>query len=173
MVNEFSFNKQLAMSHGNSSSSDVKDILLNEIPGALNVIPAHEFNDRQGTDYWIEHKRGRFLSVDVKVREKDFGKDDLALETWSIVDKSVGWTRNEEKQTDYILWFWKDTRRWCLVPFHLLCKVFQEKWEKWLNDYPCYRQFTKNNNGGYYSECVFVPRREVWAQIYHHASGFL
>jgi hypothetical protein len=174
MAIEYSFDERLLMSNGVSESRNVADILLAEIPGALNVHKAHETNDRSGTDWWVE-QNGRHLSVDAKVREEDWlathpKDDDLALETWSVVEKKViGWTRNERKRSDYILWLWKDTGRWCLVPFPMLCKVMQRHWELWTKRYKTKQQFTPEGN--YHSECVFVPRREVWAAIYRQYSG--
>ncbi len=167
----YGFHKQLSMSQGVSDSEDVRALLLRVIPGACQVIQAHEANDRNGTDYWVEHERGRFLSIDCKIREEDWSAkpppltaDDLALEIWSVVERRiVGWTRDRKKQTDYVLWFWLDTRRWCLIPFLQLCGVFEENWELWQSNYKHPQQYTPD--GDYHSECVFVPRHEVWASI--------
>ena len=132
---EYDFKEQLAMSEGVSANKSVRDILLTNIPGAVSVIRAHQMNDRSGVDYWVEMGYGGFVSVDIKVRDKDWaakGKDDLALETFSVVEKGIiGWTRNPHKRTDYILWFWKDTGRWCLLPFRMLCRVSADNWEDW------------------------------------------
>ncbi|MEW8193918.1 MAG: hypothetical protein AB2793_09415 [Candidatus Thiodiazotropha sp.] len=171
---EYEFSDRLKMSQGRSENSDIKNILLNNIPSALNVNSAHAKNDRNGTDYWVECESGKFLSVDCKVRSEDYvkkGYDDLALETWSVVENDiVGWTRDSKKQTDYVLWLWTDTGRWLLVPFQMLCGVFQKKWKDWKATYKSSRQHTPNY-GGYHSECVFVPRKEVWSEIYRMYGG--
>ena len=175
--NEYGFHEQLAMSNGVSANKNVGDILLGNIPGAVSVIRAHESNDRSGVDYWVEMGYGGFASVDTKIRKEDWavkGEDDLALETFSVVEKGIiGWTRNPEKRTDYILWFWKDTGRWCLLPFRMLCRVFEDNWESWLNEFGGERQYTPGRQGGngYHSECVFVPRKIVWGEIYKHYGG--
>jgi hypothetical protein len=52
----------------------------------------------------------------------------------------------------------------------MLCKVFQDNWEQWKSAYKTAQQYTPNH-GGYHSECVFVPRREVWAEIYRKYGG--
>lgn len=176
-VQSYQFNERLAMSCGVSTDATVGDILTTNIPGALAAYPAHSVNDRNGTDWWVEHSSGRHLSVDCKVRDTDWQathpeEDDLALETWSVVEaQKQGWTRDSTKRTDYILWLWRDTGRWCLVPFHLLCAVFSENWEGWRNAYKTRRQHTPGYGNGYHSECVFVPRREVWGAIYRRFSG--
>ena len=171
---QYGFADQLTMSQGHATNADVKSVLLANIPGACNVHPAHAANDRRGTDWWVEMASGNFLSVDAKVRKEDWaakGKDDLALETWSVVEaKKVGWTRDSAKRSDYILWLWTDTGRWCLVPFQMLCGVFSTNWEDWRKTYQTNKQHTPDF-GGYHSECVFVPRRDLWAAIYQHYSG--
>lgn len=175
MSYQYDFHEQLEMSQGHSSNDDIRDIILEVIPGAVNVYPAHLSNDKNGTDWWVEHISGRHLSVDCKVRTKDFSsnpkKDDLALESWSVVGKKIGWTRDTSKRTDYILWFWVDTGRFCLLPFHMLCKVYSDHWQDWRSKYQTDQQFTPNQNGGYFSECTFVPRRLVWEKIYKVYSG--
>lgn len=171
---EYGFQEQLAMSQGKSASNDVSEILIENLPSVLAVHPAHSVNDRSGTDWWAETNRGRMLSVDCKVRSTDWskkGEDDLALETWSVVEKNVpGWTRDREKLTDYVLWLWTDTGRWCLVPFPMLCKAYEINWRTWAEKYKTKRQYTPSH-GGYHSECTFVPRRVVWAEIYSLYAG--
>jgi hypothetical protein len=178
VATEYEFDERLAMSEGVCVTADVRTILLDNIPGALNVTKAHSDNDRAGVDWWIEMTGARFLAVDAKVRESDWAathpeEDDLALETWSVVESQVpGWTRSEKKACDYVLWLWKDTGRFCLVPFQMLCKVFQCNWKAWSGKYKTRKQFTPRQNGnGYHSECVFVPRREVWAELYRTYGG--
>ena len=178
----YDFHERINMSQGVCENASVEKVLLAKIPGSLKVIQASTENDRNGTDWWVEMSTSRFLSVDAKVRQKDFsakppGADDLALETWSVKgeklsdgtrsnNRIIGWTRNENKRTDYIIWLWKDTGRFCIVPFPMLCKVFSEHWETWSRRYKCVEQFTPRGDGGWWSECVFVDRREVWAEIY-------
>ena len=167
----FTFRGQLAMSQGISTDT-IDEILLANIPGAISIRKATEDEDRSGTDKWVYLSSGHPLSVDVKVREEDFslnGHDDLALEVWSVVEDSVpGWTRKAGRRTDYVLWWWKPTGRWCLVPFAMLCAVFVARMDEWTGRYKTARQST---DGRYHSECVFVPRREVWRSIYERFGG--
>lgn len=182
LVERYEFGERMVMSQGVIDGADVDGILLDNIPGAKAVEKATVEQDRSGTDYWVLHARGDPLSIDVKARNTDFalrGQDDLALEIWSVVDAvdasgrpldrhgKVGWTRDVTKRTDYVLWLWRDTGRFCLVPFMMLCRVFLDKWREWSGHYKSPRQFTPTaGGGGWYSQCVFVPRREVWAAIY-------
>lgn len=173
----YKFHQCLAFSEGVSVQRNVKDILLQNIPGATDAWPAEGQDNRNGTDWWVRHERGEDLSVDLKARVIDWAvlhpdQDDLALETWSVVEWQVpGWTRCSKKRTDYILWLWQDTGRWSLVPFLLLCAVFNDKWQEWIKRYKVRPQFTPSKTGGYHSECVFVPRRVVWAELWRRYSG--
>ncbi len=179
MALEYGFEERLAMSSGVAASADVRSILLKHIPGAVNAHQAATVNDRQGIDWWVEMSTAKHLAVDAKVREQDWAarnphEDDLALESWSVVEKQVpGWTRDVNKKCDYVLWLWKDTGRFCLVPFPMLCGVFSRRWQSWRVDYKTRQQHTPRANGGYHSECVFVPRRELWAEIYRQYGGQL
>jgi hypothetical protein len=176
---EYDFGEQMAMSEGVAAVADVRSILLDQIPGAVSVQRAATANDKQGIDWWVELNTARHLAVDAKVRKDDWAathpnEDDLALESWSVVEKQVpGWTRDATKKCDYVLWLWQDTGRFCLVPFPMLCKVFSSRWGLWRTEYKTRQQFTPRSGGGYHSECVFVPRREVWAQIYRQYGGEL
>ena len=175
--NEYDFDQQLLMSTGHAASVDVRDVLLSAIPGALDARKSSVENDRIGVDWWVEMTNARHLAVDAKVREEDWAashpdEDDLALETWSVVEKGVvGWTRDANKRCDYVLWLWKDTGRYCLVPFPMLLKAFTDNWESWCCEYKVSRQLTKRTKSEYHSECVFVPRREVWVKIYETYGG--
>lgn len=178
---DYEFGEQLRMSQGISADKDIATVLMSNVPGALRVEKASEDDDRNGTDYWVYHARGEPYSVDVKFRSQDFAvkpepftADDLALETWSVIENRViGWTHNESKMTDYVMWFWKDTGRWCLIPFAMLCGVFQSMWQAWRKEFRTAVQATEDLQGGrgWHSECVFVPRREVWAEIYKRYGG--
>ncbi len=177
----YDFNEQLKMSQGIAINPDIEVLLMLQVPGAKQVYLATKSEDRNGTDWWVARESERRLSIDVKVRSRDWATrplpghaaaDDLALETWSVTEtRKVGWPRDPTKQTDYILWFWTDTLRWCLVPFVLLSRVFQEKWEDWSEQYKTRRQESRDNGRMWHSECVFVPRRTVWAEIYNRFGG--
>jgi hypothetical protein len=78
----------------------------------------------------------------------------------------IGWTRDSSKRCDYVLWLWQDTRRYCLLPFLPLCKVFSVNWTDWRERFRCAQQKTTLHGRTYQSECVFVPRVTVWRAIY-------
>ena len=160
------------MSEGATDTNNIGDIILSCFPHAVKVEKATVSDDKNGTDYWVTLLSEDRMSVDTKVREKDFGQEDVALETWSVIGKQVGWTRDIHKRTDYILFLWLSSRRWMLVPFPMLCHVFCKHWEVWGQRYKTSTQTTKNPNGSNWkSECVFVPKKEVWNEIYKTFGG--
>jgi hypothetical protein len=175
-MNHYDFQEQLQWSDGYQHEG-IEAILKTRVHGCCGVEKAEEADDRNGTDYWVARPDPLPpLSVDVKVRQEDWaekGKDDLALETWSVVnDKDpergkVGWTRNPNKRTDYVLWYWTDTRRFFLISFPALCRVFHANWQKWSKRYGTNRQ----TSGQWQSECVFVPRMVVIDAIARWAEG--
>jgi len=162
--NVYSFDDKLVASKGIVESCDVREILTMRLPGCLEVKQTDPEIDRTGVDWIAEVDSGRIVGVDVKHREKDcraFGDDDLALETWSVVDCQVGWTRDKSKACEWVLWVWKDTGRFFLVPFAPLCSVFSENWWLWRKQYKTRQQRTTRDGHSWKSECVFVPREVV------------
>lgn len=172
---EFSFEGNLAYSDGAAQKASVETILLENLPGAMSVNRAARADDRNGIDYWVVCSNGKRLSIDLKARRDDWllkGKDDLALEIWSVFEIfKEGWTRDASKQCDFVLWHWEETGRWCLMSFPMLCAVMQENWFAWWFMYPSARQRTTDRVRPYHSECVFVPRRDIWAAIYRKFGG--
>jgi len=169
----FTFSDRMKMSEGLAHNQDIPDIIHSCFPNAVKVEKADSSDDRNGTDYWVTLPSGHKVSVDIKAREVDFGFDDVALETWSVIEnKVVGWARDIEKRTDYILCYWYDSGRWMLFPFPMLCSVFCEHWEIWKKKYKGATQKTVGHGRkDYHSECVFVPRRIIWNEIYVKFSG--
>lgn len=168
MATAYDFNERLVWSQGYLHAG-IERILVVRIPGAQVVTKASLGADRHGTDYWVERGNGKALSVDVKVRQRDLSPeyDDLALETWSVIGQRVGWTRDDAKLTDYVLWFWQDSGRFFLADFPCLCKVFQRYWQQWLGLY----QVAVQDSGGWKSQCIFVPRPVVMDKMTAWQSG--
>jgi len=176
MIKNFDFDDCQRMSHGVAPTT-VRSLLMSQIPAAQSAIPATADDDRNGTDWWVLCRDGHWLSVDVKVRSEDHRVlrklDDLALEIWSDRERRVvGWTGQLDKRTDYILWFWKDTKRFCMVPFPMLNNVFRKYGRYWGTQYPHGHQKSSKDGRCWFSECVFVPRREVWTAIIQNANNY-
>lgn len=171
----FNYNFAERLDFSNGFSVGLSDILVRKIPGAIKVVRASEADDRKGIDYRVLRADGKQFLVDAKIRNEDWSAknlkyDDLALETWSVIQNGigikVGWTRDTAKHTDYILWLWTDTGRFFLVPFPMLCGVFENHWREWATTYKTARQ----DSGEWQSECVFVPRLKLMEKLsaWHH-----
>jgi len=168
----YSFRDKLRDSKDKNITKRISSILIENIPGALEISKVTQKEDSEGIDLWVNLYSGERISIDCKIRDEDWSiknppRDDLALETWSVVESNiVGWTLDVGEKTDYILWFWIDTGRWCLIPFLMLNQVFRINKNKWIKIYQVSRQYTPEGN--YHSECVFVPREIVWGEIIRH-----
>ena len=173
----YSFSDRMTMSQGIASEDGIGTILLENIPGAVTVEKASSQDDRNGTDWWVRRFSEYDLSIDCKVREEDWAAkpiparaDDIALEIWSKREQKIkGWTLRQDKRMDYILWLWKDTGRWCLIPFPMLCAVFLKHGPEWCHKDGGYKRRVQRSAGlggeQWTSECVFVPRDVIWSAI--------
>jgi hypothetical protein len=164
----YGFQEQIDFSNGHSPDADsVFPFLRDRIPNFRGVRRALKVNDHTGCDYYVERFGLYSLGIDLKLRDEDYSvkpphfADDLALETFSVNEQKVGWTRDATKATDYVLWYWQDTGRFFIVPFPALCAVFTQHWEEWRKQFPVSRQTTREGRRCWKSECVFVPRRLV------------
>ncbi len=180
-IHRYGFTERLEFSEQQLGEAGIRAVLKSRIPGCVDVKRASQRYDKQGTDYWAIRGAGLpSLSIDAKVRTPDYlqikGRDDLALETWSVIEAGkVGWTRDPAKRTDYILWYWPDTRRMVLVPFPALCAVFAIKWREWAETYKddVHDQETHEWGRVWHSQCVFVPRRVVFDSINGWQTGIV
>ena len=147
------FNDDLTFSNRPKIIEAAYGILLNLFPGA-EILKANQGEDINGTDHWVIPKNGQRLSVDIKARRFDRGKNDVALEPWSIKEKNIeGWTRNGNKRTDYILFYWHDTGKFYFESFHILRVAYMKNWREWLEKFYSPEQ----PNKGWTSQCTFVP----------------
>lgn len=174
--NVYGFDQQLIASKGVLETCDVGEILRTRIPGCVKAVETDKATDRKGVDWWALLKNGQKIGVDVKHRQKDcqrFGNDDVALETWSVLNQQVGWTRDHRKLCGWVLWVWGDTGRFLLLPFPAVCAVFSENWQRWGESYQRSTQTTRETKRGpgWQSECVFVPRAVLVESVVDWFSG--
>jgi len=197
-MNSFEFNTQLRWSNG-ICNEGIKKILMAQFPNSLDIEKSTTEEDRNGTDWWIVRKDLPSLSVDVKIRSRDYWEDknrderfdDLCLETWSVCNPTAGnygkpgWTRDPKKRTDYILYYWQPTGRFCLLSFYPLCSVFMSKWKEWRDDYgggifsngkrkpPILTQTIDRiaKKILYYTESILVPRTVVHEEMLKWSNG--
>lgn len=153
----FNFDKQLHFSNNKTTISHIFGLLYKHTK-----IKGHKKadikDDKNGVDYWITTNKGNIKGIDLKIRDKDFGNEDVALEIYSNIEKqTIGWTIDDKKITDYIIWYWCDTKRLLIIDYKQLRILAKEKIDHWEDKY-----FTaEQRNHGYTSLCVFVPIKEI------------
>ncbi len=172
-IKDYSFQNKLIIATGIAANTEVGDILRENLPDVESIEKAQFQDDKMGVDYWVYRKALPPLGIDCKIRDIDpiqsENKDDLALETWSIVGRKIGWTADPQKRCDFILWFFRPTKRWVLLPFPMLQVVFIANKDRWYKEYKHSRQST--NKGQWQSECIFVSRIAIWRAIYERFGG--
>jgi len=121
--------------------------------------------DRSGIDLFVDTRKLDGVRIDVKVRGRDYGQGDLALESWSIFPVNgrtgrPGWTVDPEHQTDAVLWFFTDTKRFVLIAYRSLRSVATVHLDEWRERFG--ERFNKNETlGGYESAWIPVPISEL------------
>jgi hypothetical protein len=130
-------------------------------------------NDRHGADYVAEFRHGQTRLIEAKIRAQDWlprGQDaDLALETWADIDNEViGWTRDTAKLSDYLVFVWLESGRSLLLDARLLRAWFCEHWETLRAKYGGRIIPSKRRDRKWRSEAVYVPHRDVIAQLAYH-----
>jgi len=188
---EWDFLERLNFSEGREISEGILEHLKDITPKAINIRKATENEDRHGTDYWIERKNLPPLSVDLKNREfcpiERFGSDDACIETcsvytgppkppWYDYDKfriKSGWTIDENKRTDIIVYTWpilnSDKLRFWILYFPWLCKASQNNWKKWRNIYP----ERPAENRDYVTLSIYPLRKVIVQEIRNLLTGEL
>ena len=182
---------------------DVK-VLEHIFPGSIITKATPTGKNDGGIDLKTCFPCGKIRFIDLKTRrDKDRCKRmplmmaDVVIEVVSVMKNGRvikwGWTIDETKQTDYILWTYEETARWHLAPFDLLrraallnmrhwlahfgWKPSGEYWKLWepiaiRNGLPRKAPSIQPNKG-YDSACIFVPSGVIHACIAESQSGIL
>lgn len=168
----YDFTERLTFSEGRRQDNDLETIKT-MIVGCEDVKIAPVDLDRQGVDYVATLRKGAKILIDAKARDAGCskhwnGEPELALEDWSVMPENgslgkVGWTLDESKMTDLILFTFapQDTPLCYLMSFQLLRIAFRRNYDQWRRQY-------KNDiqdSGAWRSRCVFVPVSIVFAAI--------
>lgn len=167
-IRQYNFQEKLQGTQGVEIDKQICRIFRKLFPEINQIRLATIEEDKKGTDYFLDFEQIRSIRIDVKIREQDFGKNDLALEVWANMEhEKVGWTRDSQKETDYILWLWKDTARYHFIPFLLLRRIFEIHFKTWMSQFKTAIQ----DSGDWQSQCVFVPVNIIWRAIYELANS--
>lgn len=111
---------------------------------------------RDGIDRVVTLTSGRVVTIDEKVRDRDY--QDFCLEYWSVKHKrdrkrdEPGWIA-KEMRCDYLAYAFVPSGRCYLLPFHELRRAWRKHFREWVAEYPEIRA----DNGYYDTLSVAVP----------------
>ena len=169
----YDFFDKLEVSKGRRSLSDIetiKAILL----GCASVVAASTELDKLGVDYIATLRGGAQVLIDAKTRDagcSKYWKDgpELAIEMWSVMPggkfntpherRKAGWTLDEAKLTDMILYTWDvtDCSFVYLLSFQTLRMAAQRNISAWMKTYKTDIQESYRHSVQWQSKAVFVP----------------
>lgn len=143
----------------------VRNIILAEFANVKRIVRTTPDSpeDLAGIDYIVTFNNNMVKRVDVKARGKDYKQNDVVLETYSNVEEeTVGWTLDNNKKTDLVIFVCVDTGAYQIMPFAQLLRIFQTRNEDWRSIFRLIRQKTSDNRPGrkrdvYTSEGMIVP----------------
>lgn len=148
-----------------------KSIIISMLHGVIRVDDAGSQDDIAGVDYWAILGEGRRVGIDDKLRRDCVrywpdGKPQVSLEIWSKVPSDgkpgkIGWTLDQHKRTEYVMFRFSDYKQVFLFPFRLLQMAMARNIVEWSKIY----QICQQDNGSYKSESIFVPATIVAAAI--------
>lgn len=114
---------------------------------------------RGGIDRVLTLKSGRTLTVDEKVREKDW--PDIALEYWSDAGRKVpGWVA-KDLACDFIAYAFVPSETCYLLPFQTLRRAWRANCRDWVDRHPR----IEADNGRYKTVSVGVPIAELMGAL--------
>lgn len=166
---DYGFGERAAFSEGRRQATDIETIRA-MLAGCVSVeaTEGRSAENRAGVDYIATLRGGAVVNIDAKARESGcsrfwgrYHNDDvipqLAVETWSVVGKKAGWTLDESKRTDLILYTFDpaDTEACYLVGFQHLRMAFRANEADWRMAYD--EKGQTSNGGEWASRCLFVP----------------
>lgn len=151
------FQKSLNKSKALEDSPFWFDLYKQYFPTLVTAMPVRKdgWAQRGGIDRVLVLSDGTILTVDEKIREKDF--DDFLLEYYSFYEqKTPGWIE-KDLTCDYIAYVVRPSRKCYLLPFQLLRQAWRENHKAWLAQH----KRIKVHNRGYTTVSVAVPKKEV------------
>lgn len=155
------FRTSLARSHAHSDAPWWLDVYRSAFPTLIGChdLRADGWAQRGGMDRMLVLSSGKTLTVDEKVREKDW--PDVLLEYWSDAgNKAPGWIA-KDLACDFIAYAFVPSQTCLLLPFHQLRLAWQQHRREWVNQY----QIVRADNGRYVTVSVAVPKDVLMRRI--------
>lgn len=161
------FNADLNLSNSPEAVAGITAACFEYLPDLLEVRQAHKELDKLGADYVLTFQRGRFETVDVKIRRVDYWTPDemrnCCIELLAnIQTNKPGWTIDSDKINHWVCFYYLDTKKAYFYDARLLRKTvikhlpeLRKHGKKWIQ-----------RTGGYESESLFVDHKELGKYIY-------
>ncbi len=162
------FKQSLELSQGQADAPWWREVYARAFPGFHSMMSVRDdgWAQRGGIDRVVQLKSGKTITVDEKVRSKDWG--DIALERWSDRAKKVpGWVQ-KDLACDFIAYAFIPSQRCYLLPFLTLRKAWLLEGKRWC-------ELAEGNlggfsvvsaeNKGYTTESIAVPVDVLMASI--------
>lgn len=122
---------------------------------SLAVVRDDGWAQRGGIDRVLTLGSGKTLTIDEKVRDRDYG--DFLIEYWSDARRRVpGWAVNDAA-CDYIAYAFVPSGRCYLLPFQELRRATVERGREWVERYREPQHVAYNRQSGRRWETHFVP----------------
>lgn len=166
------FTESLRRSHSYSDAPWWRQVYTQAFPNFDTMADVREKSQAQedGIDRLVFLTNKRVLTVDEKVREKDWG--DFCLEYWSDRDRRVlGWVA-KDLTCDYIAYAYAPSQTCYLLPFLQLRRAWREHGRAWVTaarearpGYKIVEAFNETDGRQWVTESVAVPRDTVLAAL--------
>lgn len=157
---QHNFADSLAKSHEQEDAAWWSVVYGRAFPNFLTMTSVRQdgWAQRAGIDRVIVLKSGKAVTVDEKVRSRDFG--DIALERWSDRDKKKpGWIQ-KDLACDFIAYAFVPSERCYLFPFLTLRRAWQLEGKNWIElaeEKSGGFSVVNAQNPGYVTESIAVP----------------
>lgn len=147
------FSESLERSNAQADAPWWQDVYKRAFPTlqSMSCVRDDGWAQRGGIDRVLVLASGKTLTVDEKVRSKDY--DDILLEYWSDEKRRVrGWVA-KDLACDFIAYAYTPSERCFLLPFHQLRVAWQRRHKEWVARY----QRVEARNVGFITVSVAVP----------------
>lgn len=155
------FKDSLALSQQYADAPWWLDIYMKAFPDLASCVCVREdgWAQRGGIDRVLTLNSGKTLTVDEKVREKDW--PDILLEYWSDKKRRIpGWVA-KNLACDFIAYAFVPSKICYLFPFQTLRRTWRLRGRDWVKKYKC----VEAQNEGYVTISVAVPTEILIAGI--------
>ena len=162
-----SFQERLQFSLDMSSEGDWVSFYRRLWPDAISIVRVDKdsVQQRSGIDRIVILPNGKQITIDEKIREKDYG--DILLEEWTVADydwknkklirgRKIGWTLDPSKTCDFISYAVLSSGVCFLLPYELLRMATAFNLASWKESPDC-KYPVPVANEGYTTINIAVP----------------